>query len=366
MGQPLHHVRLCTSFHSRTYCLLQTDGHTDSFGAHSFSVTHTYSAYANYTISVVLTNSVAADAATIIQTVEPNLNDVITIAASQTSQSLPVDVNFTIALSSGSADDPVWMSCTFDYGDGSAVDTDSFVLVDRYVTTHTYTTTSVARANANVTCSNHVSDTSDTSTVILREEVTGLQLTTAQQQFAAGDTVTFTLSLSTGNFLTVEVDYDNGGGAHSFGIAPGVTTHSFTHPFTVSDNYTISLNASNELYWDTTSVVIEISQAPEYCYQPNVTFAASWLDSNNPTSHAADDTFSIVPDQLQVDCLRSNNATSTTWQVRAVGSTTVAETQSNTTFQYTPRSVWLYFWYKKKRKKNENGILRPLHHYKLN
>ena len=203
------------------------------------------------------------------QQVEPTLSDVVQIQESQHSLPVPLEVTFSVTFiqSPGASLNDVWMTCESDFGDGSQVTTEEFVLTDEHIITHTYTTFS-ADAQANITCSNHVSATSHTPTIIFRQPVTGLELSTSQPHYATGDDVTFTVTMTTGDYLTVEADFQDGSLAESFMVTPVQTTqYSFTHSYTLADNYSVSVNVSNEHYWSVatlTSPVIVQTIVPAF------------------------------------------------------------------------------------------------------
>ena len=155
-----------------TTCLacrrLQDVGHTDSYGDYSYSVEHTYAAYGNYTLQLDVTNDVGQESVSTVQQVEPTLSQVVQIQESQHSLPVPLEVTFSVTFiqSPGASLNDVWMTCESDFGDGSAVTTEEFVLTGEHNITHTYTTSS-AGVPANITCHNHVSTMSYTPTIVL-------------------------------------------------------------------------------------------------------------------------------------------------------------------------------------------------------
>ncbi|XP_069125629.1 polycystin-1-like [Argopecten irradians] len=118
-------------------------------------------------------------------------------------------------------------------------------------TTFDYTFAAVANYTLTMTVTNDVSSMVKTIDIVIQTPLTSLSMTSSSNAAETNSLVTFTaVPNSDADYLTFEWTIDSS--------TTTTTTDTTTHTFTTAQNYVVSLNVSNQISTQTTSISIEI------------------------------------------------------------------------------------------------------------
>lgn len=137
---------------------------------------------------------------------------------------------------------------SFDFGEGTTI-TSSLSIV-----THTFTTG--GNYTVEVTASNGPSSVTDSVSIVVYEEVSGVKLTYNGPK-EKSNPVTFTASVTTGNFLS----YHFVSSPAAFDVTQSSST--YTHTFVSADDYNVTVTASNSLSQQSYSVTAYVMDATD-------------------------------------------------------------------------------------------------------
>ncbi|MDF4222870.1 PKD domain-containing protein [Maribacter sp. M208] len=209
--------------------------------------THTYTLVGNFTAKLTITDSAGLkDTENILITVEAPLNNAPTAVANATplNGEAPLEVNFD---GSGSTDDNGIFSYSWNFGDGTAIETDAVI-------SHTYTNEGTYEAILTVTDAEGLIDTETIEIIVSPSTVTNsapLAAATASPMTGTAPLlVEFDASGSTDDVAIASYSWDFGDGTTGTGINPSHTytaVNTFTATLTVVDSEGLSDSATIEI-----------------------------------------------------------------------------------------------------------------------
>lgn len=268
--------------------------HTLSYRYKVITLGHSYLTLANVTVTVTASNQVGSHVTTAEVAVEPNLAAYIGMTLFYTPGPTDLDVDFSFGLlPSVTSPFPILIWCNMSYDDPSSATTNTaeFGVIDDtpFITSHIYETDR-SQSNPSAVCFNHISSTTFSDVVILRENITSLNITAERIAWMTVDEmVLFNVTMATGSHANFYVQYDDG--TEENATHPNRISHSepmnFEHLYQTPANYTITVTAYNEYFQDTTSHVfilqnkvqgITVASIPPVAFPPGL-FTMS-LDSS--------------------------------------------------------------------------------------
>ena len=223
----------------------------DGIMGNGITSTHTYTAVGNFTTVLTITDSAGlTDTENILITVEAPLNSAPTAVANATPQNgeTPLEVSFD---GSGSTDDNGIFSYSWNFGDGSAIETGAVI-------SHTYTNEGTYDAILTVTDAEGLSDTETIEIVVSPTTVTNLAPTAAAianpMTGSAPLLVEFDASGSSDDDAIASYSWDFGDGTTGTGINP-------SHTYTSVNNFTATLTiVDSEGLSDSATIEINVTQ----------------------------------------------------------------------------------------------------------
>ena len=160
----------------------------------------------------------------------------------------PVAVGRTATYSaraSGMPTDPV---CYWQFANGTVKNVSAEALTHGRPLTEnvTYDDSAVGNQRVAVNCSNHVSWSNASTTVVVEEMVSGLRIHPKMTPTALGNNSTISFTVKKGSHLTYDVDVDDNG-VHYGGNSFYPSTFNVSHTYNTTGNYTISVIVSNDV-----------------------------------------------------------------------------------------------------------------------
>ena len=107
------------------------------------------------------------------------------------------------------------------------------------------------------------------------------------------------------------------------------------HTYEAFGVYTVSVDAYNHVSSQTQQTTTVVKEW--YCYTPNITFSDNITDADHPLQFYKSLEFSISPAEVEVDCMKSYNQSSYSWEIRPRGTSSVYATANDVSFYHPPR-----------------------------
>ena len=188
--------------------------------------------------------------------VEPVLSEYVNITSSYLPSMVPV--NFEVSFTHINEIDTgtVYITCSVTWGD---TDTTTEEMVVNTISTlgHTFIIKDVPDVTARLDCSNHVSQITYETLIILRQAISGLSIISQQPAFATSVSSFFNITMTTGSHVNLEVDFGNGA-IELFNYTIIETFSSvwvIEHVYSSPGNYTVQVIATNEHFANETSLL---------------------------------------------------------------------------------------------------------------
>ena len=318
-----------------------------------FIINHGYS-YGNYTIVVELNNTVSSTLTIMELAIQ---NEIHALSFGAVSEVLwpdsTVDLDIATVEFNVTSEQPELLEnvhCLWNYDNNFTeyMYVHSLNENDSLIHLYEFDESSIGTRNVTVNCSNLVSH------VLLNHTVEVVKDEVILDDFISADPVWRTnvssLTLTLERFAThscFKFDMDDGntllyGRPWCASQEPALTLIPLEYTLELQVNYTydtfnsytVSVYAFNHISNQTLLTTTVVKEW--YCYTPNITFSDNLTDVNNPLQFYKSLEFSIVPLEVDVDCMKSYNQSTDHWEVRQLGTDMVNATADDVRFFYHP------------------------------
>ena len=236
----------------------QTAGHTTHYGHQDFTTKYTYPEIGNYTTTLRIWNSIKEEFFARNVTIEPDLNEYITVSVDYIPNAVTVSVTYHILHMFPHIGVAVPMRCRINY-ENMTSEVISILVEEIYNIIHTFTQ-DVPDVTSSIICENHVSSLNYTQIIILRQEILGLKIEPYKPAYATGTTATFKVSMESGTHILLSIDFGDGTKANftETNIYSSNFTWEVSHTYTDHGNYSIMVQGMNKHFSNFTDVNIII------------------------------------------------------------------------------------------------------------
>ena len=230
------------------------DNHNESYGYKLTTFEHIFPDFGNFTITVNISNEVSFYFHTLDIVIQPYLWNYVLLNSSWIPNAVPNLVTFEASIITQMLPSKIDIECLFTFNDfwwsNETVYVRDYIDVGKpLIIEHAYIT-DVPQLTSSYTCFNTFSNITYTTTVILREPISGLNIRMATHIWRTFVEVPFDLLLDTGSHVLHNISF--GDGEMDLISYPNILSSHYNltaiHTYTNPGNFTLSVYAYNEYF----------------------------------------------------------------------------------------------------------------------
>ncbi len=223
-------------------------GHVTSFLSHQEVLQWTYTVHGNYSILLTIGNRVDIQELWLNVTIEPDLPTVVELNVDYIPSASPVGTQIWIQFINPTEIFPLTLWCDIAFGDGNVTDIFRIASEAGNLFEHTYLTDD-ASASLSARCRNHFSSVSLNEEILLRTNISSLNVSAISEACAINTSCAFSISMDSGSHITYTVNTGDGLVNLVYTDPNRIASREvfdFAYMYQTTGNYSLRVYANNE------------------------------------------------------------------------------------------------------------------------